>query len=112
VNVHMQAILLALAQAPIDSVDPSTDPGRLARSAAPDLDSDAYKQCLIRLYEDELIRVLVQPSGTSEYGLIYPLGPTSDGWRMVEAIRAEIAIAQETEQKAPIGFQPQGSQGH
>lgn len=105
-NVYLQAILLALSQAPVDSVDPSTDPGRLARSAAPDLDSDAYKQCLIRLYEGELIRALVQPSGTSEYGMIYPLGLTSNGWRVVEAIRAEVAIAQEAERKAPIGFQP------
>lgn len=105
----MQAILLALARAPIDSDDPSTDPGRLARSAAPDLDSDSYKRCLIRLHEDELIRALVQPSGASEYGMIYPLGLTSNGWRVVEAIRSEVAIAQEIERKVPIGFQPQSS---
>lgn len=106
-NMHMQAILLALARAPIDSVDPSTDPGRLARAAAPDLDSDSYKRCLVRLHEDGLIRALVQPSGTSEYGMIYPLGLTSNGWRTVEAIRTEVALAQEVQRKAPIGFQPQ-----
>jgi hypothetical protein len=95
VNAHMQAILLALAEAPSDSVDPSTNPGRLAHSAARDLGIDSYKQCLIGLYEDGLIRASVQPSGTSEYGLIYPRGLTSDGWRVVEAIRAEVALARD-----------------
>jgi hypothetical protein len=81
---HMRAILLALTGASEESVDPATDPGRIARLAVADLDNARYKQCLIRLYEDGLIRALVQASGTSEYGMIYPSGLTSDGWLVVE----------------------------